>query len=208
MTVIVWDWNVLAVDSRRSHEGEVTSDNAWKLGIVYSKGRVRSKKVLVVVSCGKVETTDKIKRVLRSGGDIEAHFLQAYKGGQLDDIKPGTVLIITAKNAFKFRLCSDKPPQLTVLKKGELVTMGSGGRYARFMIKVYGLSPQYAIAATMLYKKCCGGPVRYWKRPVSLGEQAIGSGKTASIKFTDEAHLKRLVMDATRKKCHRARDEE
>lgn len=208
MTVIVWDGEILAVDSRRSLDGKTTSDEAWKLGITYPKGRVRGKKVLAVVSCGNVTTTDDIKDTIRKGKDIEEVFARKFKEGALDDYKPGSVLILTLKNSYVFKVRCDKEPVLIVQKKDELLTMGSGGKYARFMVQVFKVSPQYAVAATMLHKRCCGGPVRYYKRPANLLGTGLGSGKVASIKFADLEDLRQKVMDAVRKKCHRQREPE
>lgn len=208
MTVIVWDHQILAVDSRRSQDGETTSDEAWKVKLTYPKARVRGKKVFAVVSCGNTDTTNAIRRMLKDGVDIETHFDELYTRGDLDSYKNGSVLIITRHNSYVFSIKTGKQPVMKVVSKEELVTLGSGGKYARFMIQVFGLSPQYAVAATILHKRCCGGPIRYYKRPASIMGATLGAGKVASIHYKSMDDLRQKVFAAVRKKCHHARDAE
>lgn len=196
MTVIVWDGNILAVDSRRTKKKIEIFDNSQKIDLNFVDCSFRGQRVLAVAVSGNVKTTGRLKCILRNGKDLESVFQKRFQSGALEKYKKGSLFIVTEQSAWQYRLVESAAPE-AIEVGNKLFTAGSGGRTAGFLMRTFNLSPPMAVCATMLDMKCCGGPVRYVKR---RGSKGISSVKTTE--FEDVADLRSLVFDEMRIACN------
>lgn len=196
MTIVAWDGKYLAVDSRSTKKKTKISDTACKIVVDYEGCYLGRERIIATARAGNRRTTTMLTNALRRSRYVHNLLQKRYSDGKLVGYKKGSLFIVTKRSAWLLRVTPNTPPVLEEIGNN-LFAMGSGAPLARFFMEILFLTPQKAVCATMLGKECCGGPVRYVQRKLTL--RGVSDIRTTRFEETDE--LRRTVFLSIRRNC-------
>ncbi len=209
MSIVTYDGKVLAADSRKTtsrtnqktgiRETVRRTDQQVKIELMGEECKFRGETVRAVGRCGNLKLSSAIiEDIKRQIPDLEEHW--RLPATYRSYTRPASVLILTDRNAYHFRVSPAEGLSVTVLERKPFA-MGSGKEVAEYLMSAFKLPAHYAAAAVTLMYKSCGGPIRVVRRDIWTGQLQLSDAKEP--KNRDELRImvaKALIRAAKRMK--------
>jgi hypothetical protein len=207
MSIVTFDGRSLAADSRKTttrinpetgaKEYVKHVDEQVKIELMDGRVKFRGEFVEAIGRCGNVKMSSTIISTIKAGLlDIEKHWSNEAVYSRFS--KGASVLIVTDKNAYHFRVSPDTGLTVTELERKPFA-MGSGKEVAVYLMTAFKLSAQMAAAAVTLTYKSCGGPINVLKRDTWTGRLMLADAANAATRDERRASVATALIKALTK---------